>query len=89
MAEFLAAQYLSGKGITTDSRFNYDSIDLNDFGPLLVGNHVAGAGDVDGNLRRASGDFHIFTGVLSKTSVFQFDDPTGNVKLRNVIVQLQ
>lgn len=89
MAEFLAAQYLSGEGITTDERFNYTSIDINDFGPLLVGNHLAGAGDVNGSVRRASGDFHIFTGVLSQESVFQFEDPTGNVKLRNVIVRLQ
>ena len=89
MAEFLAAQYLSGTGVTADARFNYDSIDINDFGPLLVGNHLAGAGDVNGSVRRASGDFHIFTGVPGNESVFQFDDPTGNVKLRNVIVRIQ
>jgi len=89
MAEFLAAQYLSGRGITADTRFNYDSIDINDFGPLLVGNHLAGAGDVNGSVRRASGDFHIFTGLLNEDSVFQFDDPTGNIKLRNVIVRIQ
>ncbi len=89
MAEFLAAQYLSGKGISTDERFNYTSIDINDFGPLLVGNQLAGAGDVNGNIRRASGDFHIFSGVLSQDSEFQFEDPTGNIKLRNVIVRVQ
>lgn len=89
LADFLAAQYLSGKGITADERFNYTSIDINDFGPLLVGNHVAGAGDVNGNMRRASGDFHIFTGVLDQDSVFQFEDPTRNLALRNVIVRIQ
>ena len=89
VAEFLAAQSLSDAGITTDNRFEYKSIDINDFGPLLVGNHLAGGGDVNGNLRRASGDFHVFTGVLSQESVFQFDDPSGNLKLRNVIVRIQ
>ena len=88
MAEFLAAQYLSGKGITADERFNYTSIDINDFGPLLVGVHAAGA-TVNDNIRRASGDFHTFTGVLGQETVFQFGDPTGNAKLRNAVVRIQ
>jgi len=89
MAEFLAAQYLSGRGITSDDRYNYDSIDITDFGPLLVGNQVAGGGNVNGTLRRASGDFYIFTSVISQESVFQFNAVTGNLRLRNVIVRIQ
>jgi hypothetical protein len=89
MAEFLAAQFLSGSGITSDDRFEYTSININDFGPLVVSNHLAGGGDVNGTLHRASGDFHTFTGVLSHESVFQFEDPNGNLKLRDVIVRIQ
>jgi hypothetical protein len=88
MAEFLAAQYLSGKGITADERFNYTSINISDFGPLLVGAHSAGA-STSGTIRRASGDFHTFTGLLGQDSVFQFDDPTGNLKLRAAVVRIQ
>jgi len=89
MAEFLAAQYLSGKGITADDRYNYDSIDINDFGPLLVGSQLAGGAGVNGTIHRASGDFHVFAGVMSQESVFQFDDVTGYLRLRNVIVRIQ
>jgi hypothetical protein len=88
MAEFLAAQYMSGKGITADERFNYTSINISDFGPLLVGAHSAGA-STSGTIRRASGDFHTFTGLLGQDSVFQFDDPTGNLKLRAAVVRIQ
>jgi hypothetical protein len=89
MAEFLAAQYLSGKGIKGDERFNYTSIDINDFGPLLVGTHAAGATVNGVDIRRASGDFHTFTGVLGQETVFEFGDPTGNAKLRNAVVRIQ
>jgi hypothetical protein len=88
MAEFLAAQYLSGKGITADERYNYTSINISDFGPLLVGAHAAGA-SVNGTLRRASGDFHTFTGVLGQETVFQFDDPNNHLLLRNAVVRIQ
>src|SRR5262249_7872909 len=88
MAEFLAAQYLSGKGITSDARFNYTSIVITDFGPLLVASHAAGA-TANGDMHRASGDFHIFTGLIGQNSQFQFTDNTGSLLLRNAIVRIQ
>lgn len=89
LAEFLAAQYLSGKGITADERFNYTSIDLGDFGPLSVGLAAAGGPDESGSVRRASGDFYVFTGLLGQESQFQFNDVTGQASLRSVIVRTQ
>jgi hypothetical protein len=89
LAEFLAAQYLSGTSITSDARYNYTSIDLNDFGSLASSLHAAGDVDVNGSIRRSSGDFHIFTGLVGQTSQFQFNDVTGNLGLRNVIVRIQ
>jgi hypothetical protein len=92
-AEFLAAQYLSGKGITDDERYNYQSIDIDDFGPLTVSQHVAGGADINGTVRRSAGDFHIFTGVTTTNSVFRFIPTTtatyGDPNLRSVIVQIQ
>ena len=88
LAEFLAAQYLSGKGITADDRFNYTSIDLADFGPLLVGAQVSGGPDVQSAVRRSTGDFHLFSGVIGQNSRFQFNDPS-NVGLRSVVVRTQ
>jgi len=89
LAEFLAAQYLSGKGITSDERYNYQSIDVDDFGPLMSSLHAAGGVDVTGDVRRSDGDFHVFTGLLGQESQFRFFDTTGQAKLRTVIVQIQ
>src|SRR5262249_14814923 len=71
MAEFLAAQYLSGRGITDDERFNYQSIDIGDFGALGMQVHAVGA-SANGDIRRASGDFHIFTAAAGEDTEFQF-----------------
>lgn len=87
--EFLAAQYLSGRGITSDERYNYSSIDINDFGALTVIQHVAGGADVTGTVRRSGGDFHIFTGLIGLDSVFEFNATSGQPNLRSVIVQIQ
>ncbi len=89
VAEFLAALYLSGKGITADPRFNYTSIDLTDFNPVYVANRVSGGPPVAGNVRRASGDFYIFSGVLGSNSEFTFIDDLGTGRLRQAIVRVQ
>ena len=88
-AEFLAALYLSGKGITSDDRFNYQSINIDDFGTLQTALHAAGGSDVTGTIHRTSGQFHIFTGTLNQESVFTFTDVSGSAKLRDVIVRIQ
>lgn len=86
--EFLAAQYVSGAGITDDERYNYTSIDINDFGPLLVGARVAGAGNLNDTTHRSAGDFFVFSGVLNQDSKFTFLDP-GNGGLRSVVVRIE
>jgi hypothetical protein len=88
LAEFLAAQYLSGTGITSDDRFNYASIDITDFGPLLVHVRAAGGPAVNDFVRRSGGDFYVFTGLNGQNSVFKFTDPD-NVGLRDVILRVQ
>jgi len=88
VAEFLSALYLSGRGITADPRYNYATLDLNDFGPLTSTVHVGGAGDVTGTVRLSSGDFRIFTGLLNNTSEFTFTDVTGS-RLRHAVVRIQ
>jgi hypothetical protein len=88
-AEFLAALYLSGRGITADPRFNYSSIDLADFGTLATATHVAGGLQVTGSIRRTAGDFHIFSGALNQETRFTFTNPGGNARLRHVVVRIQ
>jgi hypothetical protein len=88
VAEFLAALYLSGKGITTDARFNYTSIDLDDYGtvatfPGLVG--VESAGEV----RRSSGDLYLYDGLPGIDTRFTFTELTPGVRLRHAVVRVQ
>ncbi|HEU4365862.1 MAG TPA: hypothetical protein VFT13_10425 [Candidatus Krumholzibacteria bacterium] len=89
VAEFLAAIYLSGRGITADPRFNYTSIDINDYGTVTAPPRVAGGGLIAGNIRRSAGDLYIFSGALNTESRFTFVDEIGNARLRNVIVRVQ
>jgi hypothetical protein len=88
-AEFLAALYLSGRGITADPRFNYTSINVDDFGTLVPIVQAAGGGLAHGRIRRTAGDFYIFTGALGADSRFDFTDSTKTARLRNVIVRVQ
>jgi hypothetical protein len=89
LADFLAAQYLSGTGITSDERFNYQSINVNDFGPLKIGlNHLPGP-VVNGSVRRSTGSFHTFAGVAGQNTQFTFTDVTTQANLRSVIVRIQ
>ena len=89
VAEFLAAVYLSGRGITADPRFNYTSIDINDFGTVSPPLRVAGGGQVAGAIKKTSGDFYIFSGALNTESRFTFNDLIGNARLRNIVVRTQ
>jgi len=88
-AEFLAALYLTGRGITDDPQFNFASIDLADFGSLATASHVAGGLQVTGSIRRTAGDFHIFSGVLNQETRLVFTNPGGSARLRQVVVRIQ
>ncbi len=87
--EFLAALYVSGKGITADPRFNFTSIDLADYGTVSASTGVIGL-DAVGDVRRSSGDLYLYNGVLGQDTRLTFFElaPTG-VKLRDAIVRVQ
>jgi hypothetical protein len=40
-------------------------------------------------VRRASGQFHTFTGLVGEQSTFQFIDVSGIAQLRDVIMQIK
>ena len=88
VAEFLAALYLSGKGITGDPRFNYTSIDIDDYGSIVPTNGLVGI-DSDGNVRRSSGRFYLYNGTLGVDTEFMFIEQTPGIRLRNAIVRVQ
>lgn len=87
-AEFLAALYLSGKGITADPRFNFTSIDLADYGTVATFPGLVGVESV-GEVRRSSGDLHLFDGSVDLDTDFTFTELNPGVRLRNAVVQVQ
>jgi hypothetical protein len=88
VAQFFAALYLSGRGITTDPRFNYTSIDLADYGTLIVSTGVVGLDD-GGEVRRSSGDFYLYGGVSGLDTRYTFTELVPGVRLRNAIVRVE
>jgi len=88
VAEFFAALYLSEKGISSDPRFNYTSIDLDDYGSIIPANGLIGV-DSDGTVRRSSGDYYLYNGTLGVDTEFIFVEQTPGIRLRNAIVRVQ
>lgn len=87
VAEFLAALYVSGKGVTSDPRFNYTSIDLDNYGSIVPAAGIVGV-DTEGTVRRSSGDYNLYTGTLGVDTEFIFLDHEG-IRLRNAIIRVQ
>jgi hypothetical protein len=84
-ADFLATLYVSGRGITSDSEYNFTSIDLGDFGPLSVG--PATVGDpISGTVFRTSGDFFTATNPGGSQGEFTFTQ-SSDMRLRAVVVR--
>lgn len=60
-ADWSAALYLSGRGITSDPRFNYSSIDLQgDFDPLYLIQNNMSIPELDGTMKPMGPDYILF-----------------------------
>jgi hypothetical protein len=60
-ADWSAALYLSGRGITSDPRFNYSSIDLRgDFDPLYLIQNNMSIMEMDGTMKPMGPDYILF-----------------------------
>ena len=89
VADYLAALYLSDRGITTDPRYEYTSFDLqNDFDPLLVASHAATAGGFNGEVRSATGSFYRITGGEAPAVRVRITS-SSTARLRAVLVRVQ
>jgi hypothetical protein len=89
VGEFLAAMYLSGSGVAADDRYQYDSIDLVDFGALGVTGATFNGTDVGNQLRRTSGDFFVFGGSSTPTSRVSVSTSSSDMGLRTIFVRIQ
>lgn len=88
VAEFLAALYLEGKGITADPRFDFTSINLADYGTVTIRNSAVGVYNA-GDVRRSSGNLYLYTGVLNTSSRFTFTEFNPGAGLREAIVRVE
>jgi hypothetical protein len=86
--DFMAALYLSGRGVTADPKYNFSSIDMNDFTPLPVGGRVVGSGSAAGTVKRTSGDFYLFTNPGSPAGQFTFTQ-SSRAGMRFFVVRTQ
>jgi hypothetical protein len=60
-ADWSAALYLSGRGITSDPRYNYSSIDLQgDFDPLYLRQNNMSISGMDGTIKPMGSDYILF-----------------------------
>lgn len=87
VGDFLAAMYLSGTGTSDDPRVNYTSIDLADFGALLTVSTSFDNNDVGNVVRRATGDFFLYSGSATPTSTLSVSTESSDMDPRTVIVR--
>ncbi len=89
VADYLAALYLSDRGITTNPKYEYTSFDMqNDFDPLLVAAHATGDGAFSGEVRSATGSFYRITGGEPPAVRVRITS-SSSAKLRAVVVRIQ
>ena len=86
LGDFLAALYLSGKGIALDDRYEFPSLDQGGFAAVTTSRHSVGEAQVSGTIRRASGDFILFTNTNSVASHFTFTE-SARARLRTMVVR--
>jgi len=87
VADWLATLYLSGRGIAS-SKYNYRSIDLDDFMSLPVSIRDADGNAAAGTVVRSGGDHYLFRNLTTSTNLFTLS-PIQPGRLRVVIVQTQ
>jgi hypothetical protein len=88
-ADWSAALYLSGRGITTDPRFNYTSIDLlADFRPPYVAPGAVSPSDMDGFVKSMAPEYVLYAVPASGALDFLIGgDPLG--RFNAVVVRLR
>jgi len=87
VGEFLAALYLSGRGITTDPRYNFSSLNMGSFNPPLVRTRNMDGVDYNDATHRAAGDLYRFINPTQTTTRFTLFTASSTMGLRTVIVR--
>jgi len=88
MGDFLAAMYMSGRGINLDAAYNYQSIDLADFGALPLPTRSIDGVDHSDVVRRSTGDFFVFQSSPQPECVLTTFTSSSTMGMRTVIVRI-
>ena len=88
VGDFLATLYLSGKGITSDERYRFTSIDLDQFTAVSVTSLTVGEATAAGAIKRTAGDFFLFTNDTTPVSTFTLS-AAANAGVRTMVVRTQ
>jgi hypothetical protein len=89
VADYLAALYLSDRGITSDPTYEYTSFNIQtDFGPLLVGSHAVSDGAFSGEVRSATGSFYRITGGEAPAVRVRVSSSNSS-KIQAILVRIQ
>jgi len=89
VGDYLAAIYLSDRGITSDERYEFTSFDIqNDFVDLLVTDRLATDGAFAGTVRSSAGHYYRITGADPPALQVRVTSPDGSsAKLRVIVVR--
>jgi len=89
VGDFLAALYLSDRGITSDTRYEFTSFDMqNDFESLLVDDRSATGGAFAGTVRSSAGRYYRITGADTPALEVRVSTSSSS-KLRVIVVRVQ
>jgi hypothetical protein len=87
VGEYLAALYLSDRGITNDGRYEFTSFDLqNDFDDLFVTDRNAADGAFTGTVRSVAGNYYRVAGAASPALDLRVST-SSSAKLRVIVVR--
>jgi hypothetical protein len=87
VADFLATLYLSNRGITSDPKYNYTSIDMQNFS-LAVTDRSTATGAFNGTVQSATGAFFTLNGFQPPAKHFRVVGGAGG-QVRVVAVRIQ
>jgi len=88
VGDFLATLYLSGKDITSDERYRFTSIDLEQFAAVRVTSLTVGEAMAAGTVKRTAGDFFLFTNDATPVSTFTLS-ADAKAGVRTLVVRTQ
>ena len=90
VGDYLAALYLSDRGITSDTRYRFTSFNIqNDFGDLLVTDRIVQQGAINETVRSAAGNFFRVTGAEPPAINIRVSTPSSSARVRLVVVKTQ